>query len=82
MALGFFLFRAFDVLKPYPANRFEKLHGGLGIMADDFMAAVYANLLLRVVMVFAGMNAWVIAVGSELLTPSRGTPIHCSSPSG
>ncbi len=51
--LGFFLFRAFDVLKPYPANRFEKLHGGLGIMADDFMAAVYANLVLRVVMVFA-----------------------------
>jgi phosphatidylglycerophosphatase A len=47
---GFFLFRLFDVLKPYPAGRFEQLHGGLGVMADDAMAAVYANLTLRLVM--------------------------------
>ena len=51
--LAFFLFRAFDVLKPYPANRLEKLHGGLGIMADDFMAAVYANLTLRLLLTLA-----------------------------
>ena len=44
---GFFLFRVFDVFKPYPAGRFEQLHGGLGVMADDAMAAVYANLVLR-----------------------------------
>ena len=44
---GFFLFRLFDVIKPYPANRLEKLHGGIGVMADDAMAAVYANLVLR-----------------------------------
>ncbi len=44
---GFFLFRVFDVIKPYPAGRFEQLHGGLGVMADDAMAAVYANLSLR-----------------------------------
>ena len=44
---GFVLFRIFDVLKPYPAGRFEQLHGGLGVMADDAMAAVYANLSLR-----------------------------------
>ena len=44
---GFFLFRLFDVLKPYPAGRFEQLHGGLGVMADDAMAAVYANVALR-----------------------------------
>ena len=41
------LFRIFDVIKPYPANRFERLHGGFGVMADDAMAAVYANLVLR-----------------------------------
>ncbi len=46
-ALGFFLFRAFDVVKPYPANQFERLHGGVGIMADDAMAGVYANMALR-----------------------------------
>ena len=45
--VGFVLFRIFDVVKPYPAARFEQLHGGLGVMADDAMAAVYANLCLR-----------------------------------
>ena len=45
---GFLLFRVFDVIKPYPANRLERLHGGLGIMSDDAMAAVYANMVLRV----------------------------------
>jgi phosphatidylglycerophosphatase A len=45
---GFLLFRAFDIIKPYPANRLERLHGGLGVMADDAMAAVYANVALRV----------------------------------
>jgi phosphatidylglycerophosphatase A len=47
---GFVLFRIYDVLKPYPAGRFERLHGGLGVMADDAMAAVYANISLRIVM--------------------------------
>lgn len=44
---GFFLFRIFDVIKPYPANQLENLHGGFGVMADDGMAAIYANLVLR-----------------------------------
>ena len=44
---GFLLFRLFDVIKPYPSNRLELLHGGIGVMADDGMAAVYANLALR-----------------------------------
>lgn len=44
---GFVLFRVFDVIKPYPANRLEKFHGGFGIMADDAMAGIYANLSLR-----------------------------------
>jgi phosphatidylglycerophosphatase A len=46
---GFFVFRIFDVIKPFPADRLERLHGGLGVMADDAMAAVYANLTLRLV---------------------------------
>jgi phosphatidylglycerophosphatase A len=45
--VAFFLFRLFDVIKPYPADRLERLHGGLGVMADDGMAAIYANLALR-----------------------------------
>ena len=47
---GFVLFRIFDVIKPYPAGRLEQLHGGLGVMADDAMAAVYANVCLRTLM--------------------------------
>ena len=47
---GFFLFRVFDVLKPFPAGRLEKLHGGFGVMADDAMAAIYANVALRLSM--------------------------------
>jgi phosphatidylglycerophosphatase A len=47
---GFMLFRIFDVIKPFPAGRFERLHGGLGVMADDAMAAVYANITLRCAM--------------------------------
>jgi phosphatidylglycerophosphatase A len=44
---GFVLFRLADIIKPYPANRLERLHGGMGVMADDAIAAVYANLILR-----------------------------------
>lgn len=45
--VGFLVFRLLDVYKPWPAARFEQLPGGLGIMADDGMAAVYGNLLMR-----------------------------------
>ena len=48
--VGFFLFRALDIIKPWPANKLESLHGGLGIVADDVMAAVYGNVLLLVAM--------------------------------
>lgn len=48
-AAGFVLFRVLDVIKPWPAAEFERLHGGVGIMADDLMAAVYGNLILQVV---------------------------------
>jgi phosphatidylglycerophosphatase A len=50
---GFFLFRIADVVKPWPANQLERLHGGVGVMADDGMAAVYANIALRVVVAAA-----------------------------
>ena len=50
-AIGaFLLFRIADVIKPFPADRLERLHGGIGVMADDAMAAVYANLALRAVL--------------------------------
>jgi phosphatidylglycerophosphatase A len=51
--VGFLFFRATDVIKPYPANRLERLPGGVGVMADDFMAAVYANIALRALLAFS-----------------------------
>jgi phosphatidylglycerophosphatase A len=45
--VAFLLFRIADVVKPYPANRLERLPGGIGVMADDAMAAIYANFVLR-----------------------------------
>ena len=47
--LGFFLFRIFDILKPPPARRLEKLTGSLGIMFDDIVAALYTNIILQIV---------------------------------
>jgi phosphatidylglycerophosphatase A len=54
---GFFLFRLFDVIKPYPANRVERLPGGFGIMADDAVAALYANIFLRVALALGPFNS-------------------------
>jgi phosphatidylglycerophosphatase A len=45
--VGFLLFRLLDVIKPWPANRMEALPGGLGVMADDAMAALYGNVVMR-----------------------------------
>ena len=44
---GFLLFRVLDVFKPWPSAKFEALPGGLGVMADDGMAAIYANLVMQ-----------------------------------
>jgi phosphatidylglycerophosphatase A len=43
---AFILFRIFDILKPWPIGRLEHLPGGLGIMADDWGAAVYAGAII------------------------------------
>ncbi len=51
---GFLLFRVADIVKPYPANQLERLPGGVGVMADDAMAAVYSNLALRLGLWIAG----------------------------
>jgi phosphatidylglycerophosphatase A len=44
---GFFVFRVLDVIKPFPAAQSESLPGGVGIMTDDVIAGVYAQLVLR-----------------------------------
>ena len=49
---GFLLFRIFDILKPFPIGRLQHLPKGYGVMADDLLAGVYANLVLRIIIRF------------------------------
>ena len=45
---GFFLFRFFDIVKPPPIRRLENVNGGYGVVLDDVMAGVYANIVLQI----------------------------------
>lgn len=51
--LGFVLFRIFDIVKPYPARLIQdKVTGGWGVVGDDVMAGIYANIVLQVILKF------------------------------
>ena len=56
IAAGFILFRLFDIWKPFPIMQSQKLPGGWGIMVDDILAGVYANIVLQVVVIMVGRN--------------------------
>lgn len=45
---AFFLFRFFDILKPFPIRKIESIRGGKAIVADDLVAGMYANLILQI----------------------------------
>ena len=47
---AFIAFRLFDIVKPWPAGRLEDVPGGWGVMADDVMAGVYANLTIQILL--------------------------------
>ncbi len=51
---GFLLFRFLDIFKPFPARSAEKLPAGWGVMGDDIIAGIYANLLLQLYSLWAG----------------------------
>jgi phosphatidylglycerophosphatase A len=48
--VSFILFRFFDIVKPYPARRFEAFKGGMGIMCDDLVAGVYAAAIVSIIL--------------------------------
>jgi phosphatidylglycerophosphatase A len=50
LAMGFALFRFFDIIKPYPVKKIEGFRGGFGIVMDDLLAGFYANLCVRVIL--------------------------------
>ena len=54
IVIGFFLFRLFDILKPFPIRRLERgLKGGFGVVLDDVIAGVYANVILHLTILFS-----------------------------
>lgn len=55
---GFALFRLFDVLKPWPASRAERMPGGWGIMADDLVCGAMANILIRLGLYLTETMPW------------------------
>ena len=52
LGVAFILFRIFDIVKVYPANRFERLPGGWGIMMDDVVAGLYAGVITQAASLF------------------------------
>ena len=52
LLLAFGLFRFFDIAKPLGVRKMEQLKGGLGVMADDVLAGIYANLALQLILLF------------------------------
>ena len=54
VVIGFFLFRLLDIAKPFPIRRIEqKVRGGWGVVGDDVLAGIYANVILRIIMKFS-----------------------------
>jgi len=47
--IGFVLFRFFDIAKPLGIRKLESLKGGVGVMADDILAGIYANIVLQII---------------------------------
>ena len=59
LAMAFVAFRFFDVVKPFPIRRLERLPGGLGIMADDLLAGIYGAVLCN-------LSLFVLFVSSRI----------------
>ena len=49
LIIGFLLFRFFDIVKPFPIRRSQKLKVGWGVMIDDLIAGIYSNILIRLI---------------------------------
>jgi phosphatidylglycerophosphatase A len=54
IVITFFLWRALDIFKPYPARKLENLNGGLGIMIDDVVSGFYTLIIMHLVVYFFG----------------------------
>lgn len=55
--VGFVLFRVFDIIKPWPIRKLERVHGGAGVMLDDIGAGIYVNAILQVIYWFMARSS-------------------------
>ena len=53
---AFVVWRTFDIIKPFPARKSESLHGGLGIMMDDIISAIYSLAIVHLILVIFGKH--------------------------
>jgi len=52
LIIAFFVWRAFDIIKPYPIRKLEAIEGGLGIMIDDVLGGIYSLITMQLILVF------------------------------
>jgi len=51
-AVAFFVWRAFDIIKPYPMRKIEEIEGGIGIMSDDIVGGLYSLFTMNLIIYF------------------------------
>ena len=57
VVIGFFIFRALDIIKPFPIRLLERrISGGAGVVLDDVAAGIYANILVRLILYVLDLN--------------------------
>ena len=57
---AFFFFRFFDIIKPFPARKFDTMLGGFGIMMDDVVSGIYANITMQIVLLIPFFNGLLL----------------------
>ena len=58
--IAFIVFRFFDITKPFPARTFDTMHGGFGIMMDDVVAGIYANITMQIVLLIPSIKEFLL----------------------
>jgi phosphatidylglycerophosphatase A len=56
IAATFFIFRILDIIKPFPARKFDRMNGGFGIMMDDVVSGIYANIIIQIALYISPLN--------------------------
>ena len=58
--IAFFIFRFLDIVKPFPAHKFDRMTGGFGIMMDDVIAGIYTNIILQLVLLIPFFKGFLL----------------------